>query len=97
MFQTSNSAPINKKKNNLDQNILKHYRPVSNLSFLSKILEKVVLNQINTHLTKHNLKGSFQSAYKVKHSTETALLKVSSDLLASTDAGKVSVLALLDL
>ena len=85
------------KKSNLDPENLKNYRPVSNLSFLSKILEKIVLSQINVHLTENGLQEVFQSAYKAKHSTETALLKVTSDLLCSTDRGEVSVLALLDL
>ena len=85
------------KKSSLDQNVLKNYRPVSNLPFLSKILEKVALSQINVHLSQNNLKEKFQSAYKSKHSTETALLKVQSDLLNAADVGKVSVLALLDL
>ena len=77
--------------------MLKNYRPVSNLLFLSKVLEKVVLIQIENHLVVNGLKDVYQSAYKSKHSTETALLKVTSDLLIATDDGKVSVLALLDL
>ena len=85
------------KKSSLDQNILKNYRPVSNLPFLSKILEKVVLHQLKAHLVSNSLQEKFQSAYKCKHSTETALLKVTSDCLIAADRGKVSVLALLDL
>ncbi|GFS07905.1 reverse transcriptase-like protein [Elysia marginata] len=85
------------KKNDLDENLLKNYRPVSNLPFLSKVLEKVVLIQIESHLNKNRLKEIYQSAYKKKHSTETALLKVHSDLLEATDSGQVSILALLDL
>ena len=85
------------KKSGMDQNLLKNYRPVSNLPFLSKILEKIVLTQLNSHLVQNGLKDVYQSAYKSKHSTETALLKVNSDLLNACDSGKVSVLALLDL
>ena len=85
------------KKQNLDINVLKNYRPVSNLSFLSKVLERVVLFQINDHLSKNNLNEKLQSAYKSGHSTETALLKVTSDILNFIDTGHVSVLALLDL
>ena len=43
------------KKANLDQNELKNYRPVSNLPFLSKLLEKAVVQQRNSHLEKYNL------------------------------------------
>ena len=57
------------KKHNLDPNELKNYRPVSNLSFLSKLLEKTVLNQLNTHLSSNNLLNPFQSAYRQHHST----------------------------
>jgi hypothetical protein len=61
------------KKPTLDPNELKNYRPVSNLSFMSKVLEKVVLAQVFSHLNSHNLISEFQSAYRLGHSTETAL------------------------
>jgi exonuclease III len=85
------------KKHNLDPNELKNYRPISNLSFLSKLLEKVVLNQLNSHLSANNLLNPFQSAYRQSHSTETALLHILNDLLLATDSGKVSLLTFLDL
>ena len=85
------------KKHNLDPNELKNYRPISNLCFLSKLLEKVVLNQLNFHLSTNNLLNPFQSAYRQSHSTETALLHILNDLLLATDSGKVSLLILLDL
>ena len=85
------------KKHNLDPNELKNYRPISNLCFLSKLLEKVVLNQLNLHLSTNNLLNPFQSAYRQSHSTETALLHILNDLLLATDSGKVSLLTLLDL
>ena len=85
------------KKCNLDPNVLNNYRPVSNLPFLSKILEKVVLAQFDDHLERNCLKEIYQSAYKSQHSTETALLKVTTDLLNATDTGHVSILAMLDL
>ena len=85
------------KKSSLDPENLKNYRPVSNLSFFSKITEKVVLNQLTSHLLEHNLFYPLQSAYRAGHSTETALLKIVNDLLTSLDQGKVSILSLLDL
>merc|ERR1712243_226489 len=66
-------------------------------SFLSKLLEKVVLNQLNAHLSANNLLNPFQSAYRQFHSTETTLLHILNDLLLATDSGKVSLLTLLDL
>ena len=85
------------KKSGLNENELKNYRPVSNLSFLSKILERIVLKRLLDHVTKNNLGECFQSAYKSKHSTETAVLKVCTDILDSIDKKNVCLLTLLDL
>ena len=85
------------KKPNLDVNELKNYRPVSNLPFLSKIIEKAVALQLNEHLNKNKLFEQHQSAYRKCHNTETALVKISNDLLLSADNKNVSILVLLDL
>ena len=70
---------------------------MSNLSFLSKLLEKVILVQVFTHLNPHNFLSNCQSAYRPGHSTETALLKVTNDLVTSVGMGKISILTLFDL
>lgn len=86
------------KKPSLDPDDLKNYRPVSNLSFLSKILEKVVASRLDTHLELNDLQEPFQSAYRTCHSTETALVRVKSDLLETLDrTGSVAALVMLDL
>ena len=85
------------KKPSLSPNELKNYRPVSNLPFISKLLEKVVLAQIKEYLTINNMTEVFQSAYKEFHNTETALLRIYNDLLLEADKGNLSILALLDL
>ena len=85
------------KKPSLDKNLLKNYRPISNLSILSKILEKVVLHKLLSHLQENNLSNPFQSAYRAGCSTETVLLRIVNDILSALDNDNISVLLLLDL
>ena len=85
------------KKQSLDKNVFKNYRPVSNLSFLSKILERLVAKRLNSYLSTHGLREMFQSAYVAHHSTETALLRVKNDLCRAVDQDGAALLALLDL
>ena len=85
------------KKPGLDVENKSNYRPVSNLSFLSKILERAMLAQLLPLLEQNNCIPDFQSAYKQHHSTETALLKVHNDLVENTCSGMSSLLILLDL
>ena len=89
-------TPLHKKPS-LDRNILKNYRPVSNLSFISKLIEKVVAKQLNEFILHKGLLNANQSAYKSSHSTETALLKIQNDIALSVDSGKAVALTLLDL
>jgi hypothetical protein len=87
------------KKPNLNPDVLNNYRPVSNLSFLSKIIERVVVRQLHDYLEteSESLFVPVQSAYRPFHSTETALLKVCNDLLVSADEKDVAtVVAFLD-
>ena len=86
-------TPIMKKRC-LDHNDLNNYRPVSNLCFIAKILEKLVLSQVSSYLNSHNNYNACQSSYRPGHSTEAALLKVVDDLLLSLSKGNISVLAL---
>ena len=85
------------KKPTLSPNELSNYRPISNLNFISKLIERVVLSRINSHLSLHNLLLPNQSAYRKFHSTETALLAVHNNILSAMDHGKVTALILLDL
>ena len=80
-----------------DANNMKYYRPVSNLSFLSKIIEKSILLQLNRFLLENNLIPDNQSAYRANHSTETCITAVLNDLLNSLDDGKITLMFMLDL
>ena len=85
------------KKSSLDKENMKNFRPVSNLSYIGKIIEKVAVKQIEDHLSSSNLHEPLQSAYTANHSTETALLKVSNDILCALDKRQCVYLVLLDL
>ena len=85
------------KNSKLGHDDLKNYRPVSNLSYISKLLERVVVRRHNSHMNSNNLHEPLQSAYKAGHSTETALLKVHNDILTNMDNQSGTVLVLLDL
>ena len=62
------------KKSTLDPIDIANYRPISNLSFVSKLLE--VNDQLSGHLRANDLLPEVQSAYRSNHSTETTVLKV---------------------
>ena len=71
---------------------MKNYRPISNLSFISKISEKVVAQRIKNHIQGSDTCNPFQSVYRKFHSTETALLKICNDVLSQMDKIKVTTL-----
>ncbi len=83
------------KKPNLDPSVYSNFRPISNLPF-AKILEKAVFNQLQDYLSANLILYTFQPGFRVRHSTETALLKVCNDVLISTDSGNSVILVLLD-
>ena len=85
------------KKTVSDNDILKNYRHVSNLTFISKVIEKVISGRLNEHLINNSLFDTLQSAYRDKHSTETALIKVQNDILSALDAGSSAILLMLNL
>ena len=85
------------KKPSLEKNVMENFRPVSNLSFISKLIEIVVLKRLTDHIVRNNLHEQFQSAYKPNHSAETALMRVHNDILISLDNNRGVVLIMLDL
>ena len=95
VFKESLVKPLLKKAN-LDL-VDKNYRPVSNLQFISKLIERVAAEQLVDHVNRNNLMEVNQSAYREFHSTETALVKVREDILKAIDNKEILCLVLLDL
>ena len=85
------------KSSALDNNHKGNFRPLSNLCFYSKVLEKCVFKQLVDHLDANGLLGNCQSAYRQFHSCETALTLVSNDILNSLDSGLPTFIVMLDL
>ena len=69
------------KKPSLPDDDLSNFRPISNLNFIFKIFKKVVASRIQFHLLSSSISSSFQSAYRMFHSTETTLLGIHNDLI----------------
>ena len=85
------------KKAGVDPEILKNYRPVADLEFLSKLSERVVAEQLDQHMNINNLHCKFEHGYKPYHSTETLLLRIVNDVLLSLDNNMAIILLLIDL
>ena len=84
------------KKSSLPPNDLKNYRPVSGLGFISKLVERVVASQLNDHVSLNGLENVRQSAYKLGHSTESALLSIKNDVHLAFAKGEATAVILLD-
>ena len=85
------------KKYSMPKDDLNSYRPISNLNFISKIVERIVHTRVMAHLNSYPALSKFQSAYRAFHSTESALLRIQDDLLRAIDKRHLSALVLLDL
>jgi len=85
------------KQPGLDTMDMANSRPVSNATFVSKVIEHTVAKQLHQYLTDNELLPRYQSAYRRHHSTETAMLRILSDALTAADENQVTSLSLLDL
>ena len=84
------------KKASLPPDNLKNYRPVSGLCFISNIVKHVVASQLNDYVCSNGLENVKQSAYKLGHSTETALLSIKNDVHLALARGEATAVVLLD-
>ena len=85
------------KKHGLDSDEYKNFRPVNNLLFLSKLIERAAGKQMDDHMTANNLHEPSQFAYKVHHNTETMMLGVTDEVLRGFDEGQATIIIFLDL
>ena len=85
------------KKPNLDKESFKNYRPISNLPFVSKVMERVSFSRLLNYLRTNNLLDNHQSAYRPDHSVETLLADLANYILREMDAGNTTVVVLLDM
>ena len=84
------------KKQGLDASDPGNYRPISNLSFISKFIERVIHRQLSTYAESKSLLPATQSGFRRSHSTETAVIKVYNDVVLALDSGLQTALLLLD-
>ena len=84
------------KKHSLYKNNLQNYRPVSNLAYIGKVMEKVVVRRLVDNLETHGLEEELRSAYRRNHCTETAVMKIHNDVGHAVDQGQGALLLFLD-
>ena len=77
--------------------IASNYRLVSNLPFLSKVVEKIVLTRFNEQSDMYQLMPGYQSAYRTNFSCETAIIKITNDILWLMESKKITSLTCIDL
>ena len=93
-FETGTVADVHKeallipllKKLNSDFQVFSNFRPVSNLMFTSKLIEKASAHQLTSYILNNDIGEVFQSAYKKLHSSKTTLLRIQNDILRAIDS-----------
>jgi len=88
-FKTASVTPLLKNPS-LDNSLPSNYRPISNLNFISKILERLFLQRVQPHILASPNYNRHQSAYRPGHSTETALIQLLDSIYHAADHGKAT-------
>lgn len=86
--------PVHKGNAKNDPN---NYRPISIISVVSKVFERIVYNQLYDYLTSNDLLNKYQSGFRTMHSTVTALLDATTDWYLNIDQGLLTSVIFLDL
>ena len=95
-FKVAQVKPILKKPG-MDEDVLASYRPISNLSTVSKIVERLFLARLKSHVAGSKNFNAKQSGFRSNHSTETAIQSILNDIFRSADNGELSILVALDI
>ena len=93
-FKLARVIPLHKKGSKLEPG---NYRPVSILCSISKVVERLIQEQINSYLSEHKLLFEFQSGFRTSHSTDTCLMYLTDYIKREVDAGKYCGMVMLDL
>jgi len=72
------------------------YRPISILPILSKVYERVILNQLVAYIEKNHLFAEYQSGFRKGHSTISTLLKLKDEILSAMKKGEVTLSIMAD-
>ena len=94
VWKRTKIVPLHKKDDRLDP---KNYRPVAIVPILSKILERVVFNQMIEYLNENHLLHPNHHAYRAQHNTTTALVQMYDSWLQSVESGQLAGVCLLDM
>eukprot|EP00666_Eupelagonemidae_sp_cell4sb_P004626 gene4626-biopygen1733 len=84
-------------KNKGNQKEPKFYRPISMLPAIARLVERLLADQIKAHIRDNNILPKFQHGFRVKHSTETALIQLVDEIATAMDDGQTAIVASLDL
>ena len=96
LFKRAQVTPLLKHAG-LDTNNPSNFRPISNLNTISKLIERLVLTRLHSHITRSTNFNQFQAAYRQHHSTETSLLNILNGIYGAIDEGQSTLLVSLDL
>ena len=87
-------TPIFKQGDKSDMN---NYRPISVISAIAKVFERIICNRLSSYLSENNILSQYQSGFRSFHSTMTALLEATDDWAFNIDRGYVNAVVFLDL